>query len=299
MKPLKKLVFLGALFSLQVRAAQVLDRVAAVVGDEPILQSDVSNFKKALETSPALAGIYRVQKNATTFDDILKLVIEERLIHYSVKEMGVTVSDTEVDTQINNIAKQNNITRAQLEDSLRRENISTDLYRRNIKTQLERQNIFERELRKGGGVSEREVRDLYEKTAPFEYKLHVIALKKSPGTRKKLEDLASNLRSGSATKEEVAKTTGEDLGWIAAESLDESLAKALKTSDEKGVVGPVDSGAMTQLLLVNGTRKGSEESFQKAKAELSMMAQGQDYERRFTAWLERRKNELQIVVNKP
>jgi len=94
--------------------AELLDRVVAVVGDEPILQSDVLKLKKDVAATPALAGAYRLSPGETNFDKILDRMIEDKIIKQSVKELDIGVSDAEVENQISTIAKQNKLTLNQL-----------------------------------------------------------------------------------------------------------------------------------------------------------------------------------------
>src|SRR5690348_17289196 len=111
------------------------------------------NLKREIERTPALAAAYRLETKSPSFEILLDRMIEDRIIKQTVKELDIGVSDAEADNQIATIAKQNGINRAQLEESLRREGVPFEVYRKNIKSQLERRNLFDRELRKGGGIS--------------------------------------------------------------------------------------------------------------------------------------------------
>ncbi len=279
--------------------AEVLDRVAAVVGDQPILLSEVVSFKKEITSNKALANIYRLDPAKLSNSQILSLMIEEKVVSQSVKDLDVTVSDTEVDNQIAGIAKQNNITKDRLLESLKHEGVSYETYKRNIRAQLEKRNIFDRELRKGGsGVSDSELRGIYNNKAPVEFKLGLIAVKRNKNSRNKLKALAESIKLKKLSLSKAAQeNTADPLGWISPENLNPQIVKALKTAKPGEAVGPIDVGDTSQLLLFENERRGSEEGFQKAKAELAQQLQGQDFDRRFEAWLERKKKDLHIVVN--
>ena len=281
--------------------AVLLDRVAAVVGDDPILFSELQGLKKSLAETPALATAYRLDpaKDFSNEGLILERMIEERVIKKVVKELDIVVADAEVETQVGAIAKQNNISRKQLEESIRSEGISFEAYKSNIKSQLERRNLFDRELRKGGGVTESEIRSLYEKTAEVEVKLLTLSMKKSGEHQKTLEQLVKDLNDGKVKVEEASsKFPSDTVDWIAADTLDSKFAKAVAATNVGQAVGPFEVEGSYQVFVVQGNRRGSEEGFQKAKNELSQQVQAQDFERRFGFWLERKKKDMHIVINK-
>ena len=280
-------------------ATKVLDRVLAVVGDSPILQSDLDELKQSLRNTPALASSYKL--NPKNFDPVVALgrMVDERIVKQVVKELDIQVAESEVEGQINSIAKQNNISRKQLEDSLKNEGVALDIYRRNIKDQLEKRNLFDRELRRGGGISEVELKSLYEKTARPEFQLSLLAVKKSEADGAKLATLLKDIASSKITLEDGVKAYGaEPLGWIDPETLDPKLSAALKNAGPNKAYGPIEFAGRVHILLVHAKRMGSDEGFQKAKQELMAAAQAKDFDERFSAWLESKKREINIVFNK-
>ena len=273
--------------------AEILDRIVAVVGEEPVLLSDVTGLRRELLASPALANIYRLNASAVTEDQILSLLIDERIVKQALKELDMTVPESEVDAQIESIAKQNRIGVRQLEDSLKREGIRFESYRANIRAQIERRNIFDRELRRGGGISEQDLRAVYDQNAQPELNLTVIE-----GPKDRIAALATK----KLKKEDVAALgepfSTDELGWVDSSGLSEKIAKAARQAQTGDLLGPVPSGRRQRLFFVTAVRKGSEEEFQRVKNELMSQAQAQDYDRRFKFWVEGKKKEMTIVLNK-
>lgn len=278
----------------------MLDRVAAVVGDQPVLLSEVVAFKKELQGNQALANIYRMNANKLTDKEILNRMIEEKIVSLSVKENDALVTDLEVENQIQSIARDNNITKETLFESLKREKVSLDRYRKNIRAQLEKRNIFDRELRRGsgGGASDAELRTLYQEKAPREFKLSLIALNKSKANAEKIKTIIAQAKDPKASLLTIAEKNGaESLGWISPEALNPKFMNVIRKAEAGQVVGPIEEKGVLHLFLFEAERKGSDEGFEKMKGQLANQIQGQDFERRFDNWIERRKKELHIVVN--
>ena len=285
-------VCLLPLFGHAVSAKTLVDRVVAVVGDEPILQSDLDRLKGQIKSSAALASIYKVPQNQVSDAAVLKWMLEEKIVHAAVRDMDMPVADSEVDGQIASIAKQNNMTLEQLSGSLKHEGVPFDVYKRNIRAQLERRNVFDKELRRGGGVSEADIRRIYEQKAKPELNLFFIQGDSAKALQKTKADIS---KANMSLKAIQVQYEVEEFGWTSPDTLDEKVAKAV-SSAQTGQ-GPVSLGGKPLLVFVAGRRVGSEDEFQKAKNALSQEAQAEDYEKRFISWLERKKAEMHIVMN--
>ncbi len=298
---MKSAKFLG-IFLLGALGAQarMVDRVSAVVGDQPILWSEVQSFKKELTGNRALANIYRMNPEKISEKDILDRMIEEKIVSLSVKEYDALVTDLEVENQIQTIAKQNNITKERLFESLKGEKISLETYRKNIRAQLEKRNIFDRELRRnaGGGASDPELRAVYNERAPREFKLSLIALRKSAATRDRMKSILDESKKADVSLGKLGEKYGADsLGWVTLDTLNPKFAKLIQSSHPGQVIGPLEEKGQLNLFLFEAERRGSEEGFEKMKDQLASQVQSQDFDRRFDNWIDRRKKDLHIVVN--
>ncbi len=275
--------------------AEVLDRVLAVVGQQPILQSELRTRKKQLQSSKVLASIYGIDATKLSDESLLDKMIEEKIIENSTQELDIKVSDSDVSKQIENIAKMNGLNRKGLEASLKTEGIPLDAYENNIRLQLQRRNIFEREIRKAGGVGEAEIREIYRKRAKREYKIWILEIAEASKQAIAFEQF----RAGKITFEQLRKEHGaNDLGWTEEDSLRPEFRGALSKTSAGSLTNPVEVGGQKRLVFVESERIGSEAEFQKMKAQLTNETQAVDYEKRFQYWLERKKREMHIVVNK-
>jgi peptidyl-prolyl cis-trans isomerase SurA len=280
--------------SLIARGAETIDRIVAVVGTEPILQSDLNKMISEVKFSKTLANIYQVNPASFGTKDALEKIIEDKIIKMALREFDASVTDAEIDQQISTIAKTNKLTLSQLENSLSREGISFMTYKKNIRKNLEKRVIFDRELRRGTGISEIESRSIYDSKAKTEFLVDALVDK----NLKKLEHIQTESISKKLTSKEISENYGfESLGWIQSDGLDPKISKVLSNNVVGSLSGPFKNGKSFQLILLREVRKGSDEDFERNKSEIVLEAQAQDIEKRFQSWIERKKKDYQILYN--
>ena len=287
-------IFFFSLFIATSANATTLDRVMAVVGTEPILQSDVEGRLALIKKSPVYSNILGLNPKDIDADAVLNMMIEEKILASVTEEMKAPVSDTDVQKQVDSIARQNNITRKQLEASLRNEGIPFDAYANNIRMQLQKRAVFERELRAAGSIGETELKSLYMQKASREFELILLEVPKA-----KQASVVKSFKDGSEKWDTLSKKySTTELGWVSTANLKASLAKAVASSKTGQLIGPHQVGKVSALVYVSSERVGSDEEFEKVKEQLSGELQAQSYQERFQAWLEAKKKEMHIVVNK-
>ncbi len=89
-------------------APQVVDKVAAVVNNGVVLESDVDGLMKSVKLNSGEAG-QQLPDDATLRHQILERLIMDQIVLQMGQKMGVKVTDEQLDQAIANIAKQNNM----------------------------------------------------------------------------------------------------------------------------------------------------------------------------------------------
>jgi peptidyl-prolyl cis-trans isomerase SurA len=125
--------------------AEILDRVVAVVENEPITQSELqARVQLMTSMSPGFAS-----------EHALDILVEERLIELGAGELRVAVTDSEIDRAIDAVAKNAQLTRDALLEQLRMRRINVDDYRAELRRQLlsaKLMNVAKREEVARGGT---------------------------------------------------------------------------------------------------------------------------------------------------
>ncbi|MFJ5427177.1 SurA N-terminal domain-containing protein, partial [Enterobacter sp. CER55] len=104
-------------------APQVVDKVAAVVNNGVVLESDVDGLMKSVKLNSGEAG-QQLPDDATLRHQILERLIMDQIVLQMGQKMGVKVTDEQLDQAITNIAKQNNMSLDQMRSRLAYDGIS-------------------------------------------------------------------------------------------------------------------------------------------------------------------------------
>ncbi len=144
--------------------AEVVDRVVAEVNNDVITLSEVEEAGKgilrkiALEV-PAqdrLSAIEQLRK------DILRSLIDKKLIQQEAAKQGVVVSEQEVDQSFEQVLRANNLSREELLDQLNENGIYEADYRDNLRTQIYQNKLLNRDVRSKIVITEEAILDYYD-----------------------------------------------------------------------------------------------------------------------------------------
>ena len=134
------------LFPLVVQAGE-LTRVVAVINNDAVTSVQLD---KALATQEGTA-------TAESRRQILDRLIEESLMRQRAEEIGLSVSDEEVEAAVQDVLRQNRLTQAQLDEALRAQKIDPKDYRQSLRQQIMRYKLLGREVQNRIEVSSYEI----------------------------------------------------------------------------------------------------------------------------------------------
>ncbi len=141
---------LALLLSLsRLEAAEVVDRLVAVVGDEIITQSDVKNFSKEKASESKLLGI--------PVKDSLESVIREKILKEEFKRLEMNTTDQEVEQAIQEILQRNRTTLEVMKGELAKKGTTLDDYKKELSGQIRRMKFLTQVIFPKIKISEEEV----------------------------------------------------------------------------------------------------------------------------------------------
>ena len=122
-----------------------IDHIVAVVNEEVITRNELNDL---IENT-----VKQLQKQGTQLPpyDVLEKQLLERLIMTRIQlqranEMGISVSDTELDQTLRNIAKENNLSMGDFYAALEQEGIGLSRFRDEIRDEMLMVRLKEREI---------------------------------------------------------------------------------------------------------------------------------------------------------
>jgi len=258
-------------------APQVVDKVAAVVNNGVVLESDVDGLMQSVKLNAGQAG-QQLPDDTTLRHQILERLIMDQIILQMGQKMGVKISDEQLDQAIANIAKQNNMTMDQMRSRLAYDGLNYNTYRNQIRKEMTISEVRNNEVRRRVTILPQEVESLAQQVgsqndASTELNLsHIlIPLPENP-TADQVGEAESQARSivdqakngGDFGKLAIAYSAdqqalkGGQMGWGRIQELPSIFGQALSTAKKGDVVGPIRSGVGFHILKVNDLRGQSQ-----------------------------------------
>lgn len=279
---------------------KTLDQVVAIVDDSPVLQSDVESLLAQLKKSSDLANLFGMRGVALNESTILNKIIEEKIIRSALKSLSSEVEDSEVTTQIKGIADQNGLSIEGLKNSLEKDGVPFVTYQRCIRSQLEKRRIFDREVRKTSAtLSDVDLKAEFLKSAPKELELGMLVDSDNAKNKALLMEISKQINNGALSSAKVKDhPLYQELGWIDPQSINPSFREALKNVSVGKSSSIVNAEKKIHLLVVLNSRQGSDEQFESQKERIRSQLMANDSELRFASWINKKKEDLQVIVNK-
>ena len=143
-------------------AAEVVDRVVAVVGEEIVTLSDVRGYSAERSFEAKIVG--------RETRDPLEALIREKLLRQEMERLGITASPDEIQAAVQEVLQRNKMTSETLRSELSRKGISLDRYKKDLGEQIRRMKFMgqviypriripeEEILKKAGGNADEQAR---------------------------------------------------------------------------------------------------------------------------------------------
>jgi len=221
---------LAAAFTPRPAEAIVVERIVAVVGDEPILLSELRARAKPflLQVQARVRpGAEQAAAESQIFKDLLEKMIDERLEAQAAVRAGISVTPDEVENAFRNIAAAQGITTVELfKEARTRSGLTEQEYRDEIRRQIIEGKMLQLRVKGRVRITEEDVKTTFDRTVREEKKRREyhpawIVLQITPGSspeaiaerRKLAEELVARARGG------------EDFGMLAKAYSDETSTR--------------------------------------------------------------------------
>lgn len=246
---------------LNIVQAQELDRIAAIVNNGVVLESEVQD----------LIGNVKLQaeKNNQSLpsDQALRTQVLDKLINDSLilqlgERMGVQVSDAQLDDTLSNMARENNLTLDQFRSALVADGVEYEKYRESARTELISGEVRRAAVRRRIYISPQEVSNLLTEmkartVADIDYQLGHILIEFPPeptqdninAAKVRAEKVINLLNDGSdfakiaiASSGDSTALEGGNLGWMNINEMPTLFSELVDGKEKGAIFGPIRTG---------------------------------------------------------
>jgi peptidyl-prolyl cis-trans isomerase SurA len=321
----KRLV-LGAVLALgialpQRASAVIVERVVAVVGERPILLTDLQHRGK-----PFVARILASTQDAAQqaahqsqmYRDLLHKMIDDRLEETTADRSHITVTSEEVDNAMKNVAASNHMQPAALFAEAKRQGLTEQDYRDELRRQILEGKLLQLRVRSRVRITEEDGKAAYgewlrESGSQALAEVRILAMRIPPGSDSAVAHarrlLADNLVERAREGEDFCKMVTEysddqatlgtcgSRGPLPMEGLVPEVQNAVRTLKPKEFSDPLiisNGGAEQAILIVEVISSPRVPLYDEVKEQMMERAFGEAMERQKKLWLEELKRGIYI-----
>lgn len=254
--------------------AQPLDGIAAVVNDSIITQSELNQAIDIVKKQLIATNVTLPPDNVL-HKQVLDQLINKKLQLALAKQMGINVSNADVDKTISQLAQSNNLPVTELYKKINAEGMSTSDYRKTITDEVTIQQVQQQALGPKITISPEEVNSFlhskdYQAFSTQEYHLEdiLITLPEAPSpqqimaAKKRAADLLTKIRAGTESFSTAAASEsgdknamqGGDLGWRKLAEVPTAFSGELVHMKPNDLMGPIQTANGFHILRLSGVR---------------------------------------------
>ncbi|WP_194757071.1 peptidylprolyl isomerase SurA [Aliidiomarina indica] len=275
MKKITALAFgvVAMLASTLATAEQLLDRVAIVVNEQVVLQSEVESMLASVRRDIEASG-GRLPSDSALQTQVAERLVLQTLQKQMAERMGIRINDAILDQAIASIASDNDMPVDALRQQVIADGQSWSDYREEIRTQIMVSEVQRSAIQRRVYMSPQEISllvDLIKQQGnqDTEYRVgHIlISLQDEQGreneslARQRAEEVLNRLNDGddfaqlAITASAAANALeGGDMGFMSLNALPTLFANNLRDQEEGAIVGPLRSGLGFHILKIHEIR---------------------------------------------
>jgi len=296
----------AALVAPRAAGARMVEKIAAIVGENVVLASEVEE-----KAAPLMADVSRVTdpdkrsaRASALRREVLERLIDDELILQQATDLKLTVTSEQIDSSIEEIKKQNNIDDDQLREALKAQGMSMASYRSDLKRQLLRFRVLNIAVGSRVNVSDEEVKAYYERhmkgsanvqvrashifiAIPDGADLATAADKEAQAKkileRAKTEDFAKLARE--VSDDAATRADGGDLGFFGKDMLPKPIEELVFAMKPGEVRGPVRADRGFHVIKLVDRRIKDPKPLDDVKDDIRMQLRQKDMERQTKIYL--------------
>lgn len=316
--PLSLLVLFWAVPA-QAQQRQIVDRIAAVVNDEAITQSEVSLYLRPLyeQLRQHAQGEELAKQVNEVRLKLLNQLIEDRLVYQEAKARGINVDEAEIDGMIEEL-KDKFPSVAEFEKALLQDGVTVNELRERYQRQIAIKKLHDLEIRSHVVVSPQDVEEYYKKrqsefAEEESIRIRSITVRKTEeaenkgladeNAKKKLETIEARIKTGESF-EKLAQELSEDtnakeagmIGWIKRGEMLPSIESVLFESQPGAITPILETSAGYHLFKIEEKKVGRVPPLEEIRDKIRNVLFHEEAQKRFEEWMNQLKSRAYISI---
>ncbi len=300
-------------------ADEIVDRIVAVVNDDIVthleVEAEMAPYLKRIKEARYTAEIeqemiFRVRR------DVVNKLVDQKLSDREIKRYNITVSEEEIDNNIERIKADKKWTDEDFRKVLKAEGLSMESYRKELKQQALRQKLVSRAVKSNIVITPEDVAAYYVDNqeafaGEVKYKLRNIIMRIAAGAsidqkekaKQKMQQLRSKLIDGN-TIEAIIQETGDqsnslysnDLGVLKYKDFAPQLKTALEGLPQGAYTPILETPQGYQIFYIEDILRENAQSLEEATPKIEEILYKSLAEEAFVKWIEDLRNNSHIKI---
>lgn len=258
-------------------ASQQMNKISVIVNNNIILRSDIDTLLQSVKLS-----LKQSHQQISNENQLRNQVIESLIMHdiqlQMAQQIGITISERDLDNAIANIAYKNHITIDQLRKRLVAEGINYQTYRTQIRNAIQTSEVRNNEVKRRIKILPQEVESLAKQISDktdedIELNISHILIslpentseQKKDKAKKQAEKIVTEIKVNNKSFATLALAYSSDptareggkIGWGKLVDFPSLFSEQLKTANKGDIIGPICSGVGFHILKVNDIRNSN------------------------------------------
>lgn len=303
------------IFSFFAQAKEVVNKIIVTVNSEIILQSDLKKLQSRLGKAGAVDETLLLGEKMESLKNNRKaqldFLIREKLVESEIKRQNFSVTDDRVESELNLMAKKNQLSRADFDRVLVRQGFSVEDYKEVLKSRIERQSFFESEIISKLRITDEDAYNEYQiKNPNYRPNVNEFSISQIFFTNKKGGPAAANERALSVSNRIIAGEKFEDManrnneapgaspdGYLGSFKTGEfvpEIEKAISRMTADQVSTPIKGPNGYHIVKLLSKKTTVDPNFLKVKEVLKASLVEKNFQRQLKNWFESKKQDAYI-----
>jgi len=283
--------------------AEVVDKIAAVVGDQAITLNELDLAYKNDELGLFAEGGAKISKR-----EYLDKMIERLVVQQEIKRQGVTVSAQEIEQAIDKKRAQLGLDPGDFVRALKQQGITLDSYREQTRQSLVLAKLVSKEVKSSMEITDQEIATYYDQHKDqflSQEKVHLyhIIIREGKDASKNIKTIQEQFAQGAPFPDLARKYSegeeaqkGGDLGWVDTEQLKVEV-RVMIGKLKIGEISPVYKDEVGyHLFWVQGMEKGVPLSLEQSKDSIRQIIYQKQFSEQYQIWMERLKAKTYVDI---